>query len=294
MVRNGEHRGATGKKIVNFVACGIGGSYLGPDFVHEALKTEFVAAENAEGLHLRFLANVDPVDVKRATMELDAEETMVIVISKTFTTRETLVNAITMRDWLQKSMVSTLPFSSSCGKYNRDFMVGLCLLSPDDCAFLRWIRQAGAPDIVKQHMVACSSAVDKATEFGIDANNVFGFWDWVGGRYSVCSAVGALPLSLQYGFDTFERFLAGARSIDDHFASAPLERNIPVLMGLIGIWNISFLQYKTRAMHPYTEALVKLPAHIQQVPPPSDREIHEICLRWTTDRVPMVCFCLCS
>lgn len=229
-VRSGKHCGATGRRIKHFVAVGIGGSYLGPDFVYEALKTDAEAAATGQrsGYELHFLANVDPVDVLRVVQGLDPEETMIIIVSKTFTTRETLVNAKTMRDWL-------------------------------------WDKMGKDPAVVKQHMVACSSNLDKTKEFGIDSNNVFPFWDWVGGRYSVCSSVGALPLSLTYSYDVFEKFLAGARSIDKHLLSAPYERNIPVLMGLIGVWNMSFLGYKSRAMHPYTEALNKLPAHIQQV-----------------------------
>lgn len=229
-VRSGEHRGATGKRIKNFVAVGIGGSYLGPDFVYEALKTDSAASSAGQkaGYSLHFLANVDPVDVKRALDGLDPEETMVIVVSKTFTTRETLVNAKTVRSWL-------------------------------------WDSMGTDHSVVKQHMIACSTNLEKTKDFGIDPNNVFPFWDWVGGRYSVCSSVGALPLSLVYSYDVVEKFLSGARSVDKHFVNAPHERNIPVIMGLLGVWNMSFLGYKSRAMHPYTEALNKLPAHIQQV-----------------------------
>eukprot|EP00178_Gracilaria_changii_P011404 TRINITY_DN3250_c0_g1_i1.p2 TRINITY_DN3250_c0_g1~~TRINITY_DN3250_c0_g1_i1.p2 ORF type:complete len:633 (+),score=100.29 TRINITY_DN3250_c0_g1_i1:810-2708(+) len=230
LVRSGKHLGATGKPIKNFVAVGIGGSYLGPDFVYEALKTDAEASSAGQqaGYSLHFLANVDPVDVKRALDGFDAEETMVIVVSKTFTTRETIVNAKTVRTWL-------------------------------------WDSMGNDPSIVRQHMVACSTNMEKTKEFGISPENVFPFWDWVGGRYSVCSSVGALPLSLVYGYIVFDKFLSGARSIDKHLLNAPLERNIPVLMGLMGVWNMSFMGYKSRAMHPYTEALNKLPAHIQQV-----------------------------
>lgn len=229
-VRSGKHLGATGKHIKNFVAVGIGGSYLGPDFVYEALKTDTLASETGPGLgfSLHFLANVDPVDVKRALTGLDPEETMMIIVSKTFTTRETLVNAKTVRAWL-------------------------------------WDALGNDDKVVAQHVIACSTNMEKTSEFGINPSNVFPFWDWVGGRYSVCSSVGALPLSLMYGYEVFDRFLGGARSVDTHLANTPLERNIPVIMGLLGVWNMSFLGYKSRAMHPYTEALNKLPAHIQQV-----------------------------
>lgn len=229
-VRSGQLVGATGKRIKHFVCVGIGGSYLGPDFVYEALKTdaEAAAAGVKGGYELHFLANVDPVDVKRAVDGLDAEETMVIVVSKTFTTRETMVNAKTVRTWL-------------------------------------WDAMGKGEEVVKRHIIACSTNLEKTKEFGIDSDNVFPFWDWVGGRYSVCSSVGALPLSMVYGYDVVEKFLNGARSIDKHLVSAPLERNLPVIMGLLGVWNMSFMGYKSRAMHPYTEALNKLPAHIQQV-----------------------------
>jgi glucose-6-phosphate isomerase len=228
-IRGGKLVGATGRRITKFIAVGIGGSYLGPEFVYEALKTSVGGGAGAgKEFELHFLANVDPVDVKRSIGQFDPETTMAIVISKTFTTRETLVNAKVMRDWL-------------------------------------WAAMGKDSAVVAKHMVAVSTNVEAAGAFGIDSNNVFGFWDWVGGRYSVCSAVGALPLSLVFGFDVFERFLSGVRSMDKHLVNTPFIRNIPVLMGLVGVWNISFLGNKTRAMHPYTEALLKFPAHIQQV-----------------------------
>ena len=229
-VRRGEHRGVTGKPLRNVITVGIGGSYLGPDFAHEALRTDPVANETARGRHLYFLSNVDPVDAKRCTQDISAEETLVVVVSKSFTTSETLLNARTMREWL-------------------------------------WRELGTAPEVVRQHMVACSSNPDMVASFGIDPQNAFEFWDWVGGRYSVCSAVGALPLSIQYGFEVFESFLEGARSMDANFydTSRPLSENLPVVMGLLGVWNMSFLGYPARAVHPYAEALLKFPAHIQQV-----------------------------
>ncbi|GJQ11169.1 hypothetical protein GpartN1_g2960.t1 [Galdieria partita] len=227
-VRNGQHVGVTGRPIKNFIAIGIGGSYLGPEFLHEALRTEKVASAAAGDRVLRFLSNVDPVDVKRATDKLNPEETMAIVVSKTFTTRETSINAKTIKDWL--------------------------------------IYHLGdSAETIKKHVVACSTNLDKVVKFGIAPENMFPFWDWVGGRYSVCSAVGALPISLQYSFDVFERFLKGAHSMDTHFRYAPLEGNLPVLLGLLGVWNMSFLNYNARAIHPYSEALLRFPAHIQQL-----------------------------
>ena len=230
-VRSGKLRGYTGKRLRNIVSVGIGGSYLGPEFLHECLKTEPEGINAALGYSLRFLSNVDPVDVERTCADLDPEETLVVVVSKTFTTAETMLNARTMRQWL-------------------------------------WDFMGNDKEVVRKHMVACASlsSIDKVKDFGIDTENrFFRFWDFVGGRYSVCSAAGAVPISLLYGFDLFEKFLQGANSIDKHFVSAPFDRNIPVLMGLLGVWNMSFLKYQSRTTLPYAEALLKLPAHIQQL-----------------------------
>jgi len=231
-VRSGEHAGATGKKLVNVVSIGIGGSYLGPEFVYEAMRTDSACAEAAEGRSLRFLANVDPVDVSRALSGLDPEETLVIVVSKTFTTAETMLNARTLKRWLEKA-------AETAG--------------------------ADAADMIAKHMIAVSANVPAAEEFGINAENVFGFWDWVGGRYSVCSAVGVVPLALQYGKTAVQEFLAGAQQMDEHFLSAPLDKNLPVILGLLGVWNSSFLGHSVRALLPYSQALLRFPAHIQQV-----------------------------
>eukprot|EP00539_Tryblionella_compressa_P019594 CAMPEP_0178871216 /NCGR_PEP_ID=MMETSP0747-20121128/7489_1 /TAXON_ID=913974 /ORGANISM="Nitzschia punctata, Strain CCMP561" /LENGTH=853 /DNA_ID=CAMNT_0020538383 /DNA_START=1065 /DNA_END=3626 /DNA_ORIENTATION=+ len=230
-VRNGDIRGYTGKRLRNIISVGIGGSYLGPEFLHEVLKTEPDGINSALGYNLRFLANVDPVDVERTCADLDPEETLIVIVSKTFTTAETMLNARTMRQWL-------------------------------------WDFMGNDKDVVRKHVVACASvsATDKVKEFGIDTDKYFfRFWDWVGGRYSVCSAVGAVPISLMYGYDLFEQFLKGAQSIDRHFMTAPMDKNIPVIMGLLGIWNHSFLGYKTRTTLPYAEALLRLPSHIQQL-----------------------------
>mmetsp|Transcript_5036 Transcript_5036/g.14471 ORF Transcript_5036/g.14471 Transcript_5036/m.14471 type:complete len:784 (-) Transcript_5036:173-2524(-) len=230
-VRSGEIRGYTGKRLRNIVSVGIGGSYLGPEFLHEVLKTEPEGINSALGYSLRFLSNVDPVDVERTCADLDPEETLIVIVSKTFTTAETMLNARTMRQWLW------------------DFM-------GDDA------------EVVRKHVVACASvsATEKVKEFGIDTENCFfRFWDWVGGRYSMCSAAGAVPISLLYGYDLFQKFLDGAHSIDEHFLNAPFKKNIPVIMGLLGVWNMSFMGYNTRTTLPYAEALLKLPAHIQQL-----------------------------
>jgi glucose-6-phosphate isomerase len=225
-VRAGRWKGATGKKITAVVSIGIGGSYLGPEFVAEALRTDPIAARAAAGRTLRFLANVDPVDAARALHGLDPATTLAVVVSKTFTTAETMLNAKTVRAWL--------------------------------------VRALGREAVAK-HMVAVSTNLPEVAAFGIDPANAFGFWDWVGGRYSVCSAVGVLPLALQYGYPVVEKFLAGARAIDRHLVSAPLEDNLPVILGLLGVWNSTFQGHATRALLPYSQALHRLPAHIQQV-----------------------------
>jgi len=233
-VRNGKWKGVTGEKLKTVVAIGIGGSFLGPEFVFEALKTDKKAAEAAKGRVLRFLANVDPVDVSRALEGLNPAETLVIIVSKTFTTAETMLNARTVKDWLETYRAEKLP-------------------SVDPAMMTR------------QHMVAVSTAISKATAFGIDEANIFGFWDWVGGRFSVCSAVGMLPLALQYGFSVMREFLDGANDMDTHFFTAPREENLPMLLGLVGVWNASFMKYSSRAILPYSQALVRFPAHIQQL-----------------------------
>lgn len=225
-VRSGSWVGATGKALTNVIAIGIGGSFLGPLFVHTALQTDPEAIECARGRQLRFLANVDPIDVARNITGLNPETTLVVVVSKTFTTAETMLNARTLREWI----------SSALG-----------------------------PEAVSKHMVAVSTNLMLVEKFGIDPKNAFAFWDWVGGRYSVCSAVGVFPLSLQYGFSVVEKFLKGASSIDQHFYSAPFDQNIPVLLGLLSVWNVSFLGYPARAILPYSQALEKLAPHIQQV-----------------------------
>ncbi|KAG4926382.1 hypothetical protein JHK85_052868 [Glycine max] len=225
-VRSGSWVGATGKELKDVVAVGIGGSFLGPLFVHTALQTDPEAIESARGRQLRFLANVDPIDVARNITGLNPETTLVVIVSKTFTTAETMLNARTLREWISNAL---------------------------------------GPLAVAKHMVAVSTNLTLVEEFGIDPNNVFAFWDWVGGRYSVCSAVGVLPLSLQYGFSVIEKFLKGASSIDQHMYSEPFERNLPVLLGMLSVWNVSFLGYPARAILPYSQALEKFAPHIQQV-----------------------------
>ena len=215
--------GTTGDPLKNIVAIGIGGSYLGPEFIAEANR---VYAK--PGMKLRFIANVDGTDFSQKIEDLNPEETLFIVISKTFTTAETMMNARTCRSWMLQ-------------------------------------RLNHHPDTVKKHFVAVSTNLEAVKRFGIDPNHVFEFWDWVGGRFSVCSAVGGVPLSLYLGYENFEKILQGAHSIDQHFLKAPIPENIPIVMGLLGIWNNNFLGHPSRALLPYCQALNRFSAHIQQV-----------------------------
>jgi glucose-6-phosphate isomerase len=221
-------------KFNNIVAVGIGGSYLGPEYLAEAC-----APYALKGKKLVFVANVDGTDFARKTAGLDPKDTLVIVISKTFTTAETMKNAETAKKWLQAALGTS-------------------------------------PEVIKKHFIAVSTAKDKVEAFGIDPENMFGFWDWVGGRYSATSAVGAVPLSLYLGYDNFEQILKGANWLDDHFLHAPFEENLPVLSALFDIWNINFMGYKTRALLPYSQSLGKLPAHTQQVEMESNGKLVDI------------------
>nr|AZL94196.1 glucose-6-phosphate isomerase [Cardiosporidium cionae] len=227
VIRSGAFRGFTGKLLKNVICVGIGGSYLGSEFLYEGLRSLPEAITAADGRTLRFLANVDPIDFRRATEDLNPETTLVIIISKTFTTAETLLNANILKEWLLDSLKNKTAIS--------------------------------------KHMVAVSTNISAAEAFGINPQNVFGFWDWVGGRFSVTSAVGILPLALQFGWKIVEEFLAGCHAMDLHYFSSPLKKNLPVLMALITLWNSSFLDYNTVAILPYCQALHRFTAHIQQL-----------------------------
>ncbi|MGV3245364.1 glucose-6-phosphate isomerase [Rothia sp. 11254D007CT] len=229
-VRSGEWVGITGKRIETVVNIGIGGSDLGPVMVYEALKPYA-----QPGLTARFISNIDPTDAAETVKDLDPETTLFIVASKTFGTLETLTNARVCREWLLTSL-----------------------------------REAGAldgkdeKDAVAAHFVAVSTALDKVEAFGIDPENAFGFWNWVGGRYSVDSAIGT-PLAIVLGPDVFEQFLAGFHAMDEHFRTAPLAQNVPALMGLLNIWNVNFLGAETHAVLPYDQYLHRFPAYLQQL-----------------------------
>ena len=237
-VRSSKKTGFTGKKLKNFISIGIGGSYLAGDFVYNSLKTHPQCEQASEGLELKFLANVCPIDFRRATKGIDFEETLFIIISKTFTTAETLLNARNCKTWLLESYKEKYPY----------------------------LGEEEAKKIISKHFCAVSTNIPETDKFGIDKENVFGFWDWVGGRYSVWSAVGALPLSLVFGFEVFENFLKGGKSIDDSISNiGEIKENIPIMLGLIGFWN-TFIEGKTtRAILPYSQALCKFPSHVQQL-----------------------------
>ncbi|MCT2178385.1 glucose-6-phosphate isomerase [Brachybacterium muris] len=228
-VRSGEWTGVTGKRIETVVNIGIGGSDLGPEMIYEALKP---LAQ--DGLSARFISNIDPTDAYATTADLDPETTLVIVASKTFTTLETITNARLVREWLLGGL--------------RD----------------RGLDQDLEAEAVRRHFVAVSTALDKVEEFGIDPENAFGFWNWVGGRYSVDSAIGTV-LATVLGPDAFEELLAGFHAMDEHFRTAPLEDNVPVLMGMLNVWNVNFQGAETHAVLPYSQYLHRFPAYLQQL-----------------------------
>lgn len=229
-VRNGEWTGVTGKRIETVVNIGIGGSDLGPVMVYEALKPYADA-----GITARFISNIDPTDVAEKVSDLDPETTLFIVASKTFGTLETLTNARVAREWLLSALAEAGALE---GK--------------------------DASEAVAKHFVAVSTALDKVAAFGIDPENAFGFWDWVGGRYSVDSAIGT-SLAIVFGPKVFADFLAGFHAMDEHFRTAPLAQNVPVLMGLLNVWNVNFLGAETHAVLPYDQYLHRFPAYLQQL-----------------------------
>ena len=230
-VRSGEWRGVTGKAIETVVSIGIGGSDLGPVMVYEALK--FLP----RAVDVRYVSNIDPNDAAEKLKGLDPETTLVIVVSKTFTTLETLTNAREVKAWL----LDTLKAQSAIDG-----------------------GEAAAADAIRHHFVAVSTNLEKVEEFGIDPANAFGFWSWVGGRYSVDAAVG-LSLIVAYGKDVFEDFLAGFHEVDEYFATTPLEKNVVALMGLVNVWYVNFYKAKSHAVLPYDQYLHRFPAYLQQL-----------------------------
>jgi glucose-6-phosphate isomerase len=220
-IRSGAWKGHTGKPIKNVINIGIGGSDLGPVMAYEALRHY-----SRRDMTFRFVSNVDGTDFAEATHDLDAEETLFIISSKTFTTLETMTNAHTARDWS--------------------------------------LNKLGDAKAVAKHFVAVSTNAEEVTKFGIDTANMFGFWDWVGGRYSMDSAIG-LSTMLAVGPENFRKLLAGFHIIDEHFRTAPFEKNLPVLMGLLSVWYNDFFGAQTVAVLPYDQYLKRFPAYLQQL-----------------------------
>ena len=220
-IRNGQWTGYTGKQIHNVVNIGIGGSDLGPVMAYEALRYY-----SGRQMTFCFVSNVDGTDFEEATRDLDPEETIFIISSKTFTTIETMANAHTARAWALKSM--------------------------------------RFPEAVARHFVAVSTNSEEVAKFGIDTANMFVLWDWVGGRYSMGSAIG-LSTMVAIGPDNFRAMLAGFHAMDEHFRTAPLEKNLPVLLGLISLWYNNFFGAQTVAVLPYDQYLKRFPAYLQQL-----------------------------
>ena len=220
-VRSGEWKGHTGKSIKNVVNIGIGGSDLGPVMAYEALRYY-----SRRDLTFHFVSNVDSTDLVEALRDLDADETLFIISSKTFGTLETLTNATSARKWL--------------------------------------IEKLGDESAVAKHFVAVSTNADKVAAFGIDTENMFVFWDWVGGRYSMESAIG-LSTMIAIGPERYAELLDGFHAMDEHFRSAPFEENLPVLMGLLAVWNRDFLGCTSVGVMPYDQYLKRLPAYLQQL-----------------------------
>tara|TARA_R110002110_G_scaffold167482_1_gene368482 strand:- start:31116 stop:32783 length:1668 start_codon:yes stop_codon:yes gene_type:complete len=220
-IRSGEWLGYTGKRICNIINIGIGGSDLGPVMAYEALRYY-----SQRDITFRFISNVDGTDFEEATRDLDPEETLFIVCSKTFTTLETLTNAHSARAWS--------------------------------------LRKLGDDLAIRRHFVAVSTNAEEVSRFGIDIANMFGLWDWVGGRYSMDSAIG-LSTMIAIGPEHFRAMLAGFHAMDQHFRSAPFAQNLPVIMGMLTVWNSNFLDAQTVAVLPYEQYLKRLPAYLQQL-----------------------------
>ena len=249
-VRSGEWKGVTGKKIEHVVSIGIGGSDLGPVMVYEALKPYADA-----GIDCTYISNIDPNDQAEKLRGIDPETTLVIIVSKTFTTLETLTNAREAKRWLLSTLKAQGAIDGS---------------------------DAQNAEAIAKHFVAVSTALDLVADFGIDPENAFGFWSWVGGRYSVDSAVG-LSLIIALGPERFQQFLAGFHDVDEYFQSTPLEENVVALMGLINVWYDNFFGAESHAVLPYNQYLHRFPAYLQQLTMESNGKG----VRW--DGTPVTC-----
>ena len=231
-VRSGEWVGVSGKRIQTVVSIGIGGSDLGPVMIYEALKPYADA-----GISVRYVSNIDPNDMAEKVKGLDPETTLVVIVSKTFTTLETMTNAREARAWLLEGLKAQGAIDGS---------------------------DASVTDAIKKHFVAVSTNLELVSKFGIDPDNAFGFWSWVGGRYSVDAAVG-LSLIIAFGPKVFEELLAGFHDIDTYFCDTPLEKNVVALMGLINVWYVNFFKAESHAVLPYNQYMHRFPAYLQQL-----------------------------
>ena len=220
-VHSGERKGYTGKSLKQIVAIGIGGSFLGPKIMSEALKPYWF-----EGVKVHYVANVDGCHIQDVLASVDHEETLVVMSSKSFTTQETLQNTLTAKAW--------------------------------------FLGAGGTQQDIAKHFIAVSSNIKAATEFGMAEDNIFPMWDWVGGRYSLWSAIG-LPIALTIGYDNYRELLQGAFEMDEHFQTAPIEQNLPMILGLLGVWYVNFFAAQSHVLLPYYHYLRGFPAYVQQL-----------------------------
>ena len=220
-VHSGDRKGYTGKSLKQIVAIGIGGSFLGPKIMSQALKPYWF-----EGVKVHYVANVDGCHIKDVLAAVDHEETLVVMSSKSFTTQETLQNTLTAKAW--------------------------------------FLGAGGTQNDIAKHFIAVSSNINAATEFGMAEDNVFPLWDWVGGRYSLWSAIG-LPIALSIGYDNYRELLQGAFEMDEHFQTAPIEQNLPMILALLGVWYVNFFGAQSHVLLPYYHYLRGFPAYVQQL-----------------------------
>ncbi|MFT6777418.1 MAG: glucose-6-phosphate isomerase [Paraglaciecola sp.] len=220
-VHSGERKGYTGKPLTQIVAIGIGGSFLGPKIMSQALKPYWF-----EGVKLHYVANVDGCHIQDVLASINHEDTLVVMSSKSFTTQETLQNTLTAKAW--------------------------------------FLSAGGSQQDIAKHFIAVSSNIKAATEFGMAQDNVFPLWDWVGGRYSLWSAIG-LPIALTIGYDNYRELLQGAFEMDEHFQTAPIEQNLPMILALLGVWYVNFFGAQSHVLLPYYHYLRGFPAYVQQL-----------------------------
>ena len=220
-VHSGERKGYTGKALKQIIAIGIGGSFLGPKIMSEALKPYWF-----EGVKVHYVANVDGCHIQDVLATVDHQETLVVMSSKSFTTQETLQNTLTAKAW--------------------------------------FLGAGGSQQDIAKHFIAVSSNIKAATEFGMAEDNIFPLWDWVGGRYSLWSAIG-LPIALTIGYDNYRELLQGAFEMDEHFQNAPIQQNLPMILALLGVWYVNFFGAQSHVLLPYYHYLRGFPAYVQQL-----------------------------